>query len=97
MAVDSADQMFRLQSEIQNLQAQLQAGSPVTKDLSLIGMVSKCSGMEKAVPLQEFSEILESTALVGNWAQEDLIRIVAMLLTDVARIFYNGTVELHGN
>jgi hypothetical protein len=97
MAVASAGPMSRLQAEIQNLQAQLQTRPPVTKDLSLVGMVPKWSGTDKAVPPYEFLEILESTALVGNWAQEDLIRIAAMRLTDVARIFYNGALELHGN
>jgi hypothetical protein len=60
-------------------------------------MMPKWSGTDKAVPLHEFFEILESTARVGNWAQEDLIRIAAMRLTDVARIFYNGALELHEN
>jgi hypothetical protein len=60
-------------------------------------MVPKWSGTDKAVPLYEFFEILEGTARVGNWTQEDLIRITAIRLTDVARIFYNGGSELHGN
>jgi len=54
MAVAAADQMARLQAEIQNLQAQLQTRPPVTKDLSLVTMVSKWSGMDKAVPLAQF-------------------------------------------
>jgi hypothetical protein len=89
MAVAEADQMSRLQAEIQNLQAQLQMRPPVTKDLSLVTMVPKWSGTDKAVPLHEFFEILESTARVGNWSQDDLIRIAAMRLTEVARNFYN--------
>jgi hypothetical protein len=89
--------MSTLQEEIQNLQAQLQTRPPVTKDLPLIAMVPKWSGTDKAVPLYEFFEILERTACVGNWTQDDLIRIAAMRLTDVARIFYNGALELHGN
>jgi hypothetical protein len=97
MAEASADQMSRLQEQIQNLQAQLQIGPPVTKGLSLVGMVPKLSGTDKADLLHEFFEILESTASVGNWAQEDLIRIAALRLTDVASIFYNGALELHGN
>jgi hypothetical protein len=95
MAVAPTDQMSRLQAEIQNLQAQLQTRPPVTKDLSLVAMVPKWSRTDKAVPLHEFFEILESTARVGNWAQDDLIRTAAMRLTDVARIFYNGALELH--
>jgi hypothetical protein len=97
MTLASADQMSRLQAKIQNLKAQLQTRPPVTKDLSLVGMVPKWSGTDKAVPLHEFFELLESTARVGNWAQEDLIRIAAVRLTDVARIFYIGALELHGN
>jgi hypothetical protein len=97
MAETSADQMSRLQAQLQNLQAQLQTRPQVTKDLSLVGMVPKWSGTDKAVPLHEFFKILESTARVGNWTLDDLIRIAAMRLTDVARIFYNGALELHGN
>jgi hypothetical protein len=54
MAKTSADQMSRLQAQLQNLQAQLQTRPPVTKDLSLVGMVPKWSGTDKAVPLHEF-------------------------------------------
>jgi len=84
-----------LQAEIQNLQAQLQTRPPVSKDLSLVTLVPKWSGTDKAVPLNDFFEILESTARVGNWPQEDLIRIATMKLTDVARVLYNATLELH--
>jgi hypothetical protein len=65
--------MSRLRAEIQNLLAQLQTRAPVTKDLSLVGMVPQWSGTDKAVPLHEFFEILEITARVGIWAQGDLI------------------------
>jgi hypothetical protein len=58
-------------------------------------MVPKWSRTEKAVPLHEFFEILESTARVVNWSHDDLIRIAAMKLTDVARVLYNGNLELH--
>jgi hypothetical protein len=64
MAETSADQMSRLQAQLQNLQTQLQTRPPVTKDFSLVGMVPKWSGTDKAVPLHEFFEILESTARV---------------------------------
>jgi hypothetical protein len=73
MAVASADQMSRLQAEIQNPQVQLQTRPPVTKDLSLVAMVPKWSGTNKAVPLHEFFDILESTARVGNWTQDYLL------------------------
>jgi hypothetical protein len=44
-------------------------------------MVPKWSGTNKAVPLHELFEILESTARVGICAQDDLITIAAMSLT----------------
>ena len=58
-------------------------------------MVPKWSGTDKAAPLHEFFEILESTARVGNWSQDDLIRTAAMKLTDVATVLYNGNLKLH--
>ena len=84
--------MARLQLEVQNLQAQLHTRTPTTKDLSL---VPKWSGTDKAVPLHEFFETIESTGKIGNWTQEDMVRIATLKLTDVARAFYNGTLELH--
>jgi hypothetical protein len=57
--------------------------------------VPKCSGKDKAVPLHEFFEFPESTARFGNWSQDDLIIIAAIKLTDVAKVFYSETIELH--
>jgi hypothetical protein len=54
MAEASVDQLSRLQAQLQNLQSQLQRRPPVTKDLSLVGMVPKWSGTDKAVPLHVF-------------------------------------------
>ena len=62
MADTVAQQMARLQLEVQNLQAQLLTRTPTTKDLSL---VPKWSGTDKAVPLHEFFETIESTG--KNW------------------------------
>jgi len=46
MAVAAGGHMARLQAEIQNLQAQLQARPSVTKDLSLVTLVTKWSGTD---------------------------------------------------
>ena len=54
MAETVAQKMARLQLEVQNLQAQLHTRTPVTKDLSLVALVPKCSCTDKAVPLHEF-------------------------------------------
>ena len=95
MAKAVVQQMARLQLEVQNLQSQVQARSPVTKDLSLVALVPKWSGTDKANPLHEFFQTIEITEKIGNWAQEDVVRIATLKLTDVARAFYNGTLELH--
>jgi hypothetical protein len=60
-----------------------------------VALVPKWSGTDKAVPLHEFFETIESTGRFGNWIQEDMVRIATLKLTNVARAFYNGTLELH--
>jgi hypothetical protein len=34
-------------------------------------------------------------ANIGNWSNEDMVRTATLKLTDVARTFYNKTLELH--
>ena len=66
MAEAVAQQMAKLQAEVQILQAQLQARPTVTKHLSLIALIPKWAGNDKAIPLHEFFETIESTACVAN-------------------------------
>ena len=47
-----AQQMARLQLEVQNLQAQLQSRPPFTKVLSLVALVPKWAGTDKATPFE---------------------------------------------
>jgi hypothetical protein len=56
MAEAVAQQMARLQAEVQNLRAQLQLRTLTTKNLSLVTLVPKWVGTNKAVPLHEFFE-----------------------------------------
>jgi hypothetical protein len=95
MAEAIAQQMVRLQAEIQNLQAQVQSRSSATKDMTLVALVPKWAGNHKGIPVNKFFEIIESTAKIGNWAPEDKIRVAALKLTDAARAYYNGNSELH--
>jgi hypothetical protein len=60
-----------------------------------VALLPKWAGADKAIPLHEFFETIESTGRIANWTQEDMIRIATLKLTDVARAFYNGTLELH--
>ena len=53
MAETVAQQMAKLQTEVQNLQAQFQAIPTATKNLSLIALVPKWAGNDKAIPLHE--------------------------------------------
>ena len=80
---------------MKHLQAQSQARTPITKDLSLVALVPKWSGTEKAIPLHEFFETIECAGCLGNWSQQDMVRIATLKLTDVVRAFYKGTLELH--
>ena len=94
MAETVAQQMAKLQTEVQTLQAQLQARPTATKDLSLIALTPKWAGNDKAIPLHEFFETIESTARVANWSPEEMVRIAVLKLTDNARSFYNVNLEL---
>ena len=85
MALAAAQQMARLQLEVQTLQAQLQTRTPATKDLSLVASVPKWSGTDKATPLHEYYETKEIIGKIGIWTQEEMVRIATLKLTDVAR------------
>jgi len=90
-----AQQMPRLQLEVQILQAQLQMRPSVTDDLSLLSLIPKWADTDKAVPLHEFFGVIEGTAHVGKQADAEMIQLVVLKLIDAARVFYNGTLELH--
>jgi len=64
------------------------------KDLSLVSLVPKWSGSVTALPIQEFFEIIEGSAKIGNWSEADQIQVCALKLTESARSFYNVTPEL---
>jgi hypothetical protein len=95
MAETVAQQMAKLQTEVQNLQAQFQAIPTATKNLSLIALVPKWAGDDKAIPLHEFFETIVRTARIANWSPEEMVRIEVLKLTDAARAFCNVNLELH--
>jgi hypothetical protein len=45
--------------------------------------------------VNEFFEIVDSTGRVGNWSETDKIQITTIKLTDTAKAFYSGSLELH--
>jgi hypothetical protein len=83
-------------AEISRLRERLSIGThTVHKDLPLISLVSKCSGFESAVSLEEFLENIESAARIGRWNSSDCMKITGLKLVDSARTFYNTSLELH--
>jgi hypothetical protein len=65
-----------------------------SKDLSLVSLVPKWSGGETAPPINEFFEIIEGSAAIGNWTEADQKQVYALKLTDAARAFYSATPEV---
>jgi len=65
-----------------------------SKDLSLVSLVLKWSGGETALPINEFFDIIEGSAAIGNWTEGDQKQVCALKLTDAARAFYSATPEL---
>jgi hypothetical protein len=56
--------------------------------------VPKWSGGETAPPINEFFEIIEVSAAIGNWTEADQKQMCVIKLTDAARAFYSVTPEL---
>ena len=93
----------RLRAELEESKAVIQrpkerlSGGPPTvhKDLSLVSLVPKWSGLNSAVPIKEFFASIEGAAQIGKWERPDQVRIAVLKLTDAAILFYNGCPELH--
>ena len=47
------------------------------KDLSLESLVPKWSSSDTVLPIQEFFEITEGSAKIGNWSEADQIQVCA--------------------
>jgi hypothetical protein len=90
MAEPVAQQLARLQLEVQNLHAQLQAKTQATKDLSMVTLINRWSGTDKSQPVNDFFDPIEASARVGNWSDADK-KVCILKLTDAAKAFYNAT------
>jgi len=64
---------------------------PGYKDLSLVSLVPRWSGVASAPPIQEFFDTIEGSAAIGNWTQADMRQVCALKLTDADRAFYSAT------
>ena len=89
-------ELEKSKEEIQRLKERLSGGPySVHKDLSLVALVPKWSGIDSAVPIEEFFATIEGATQIGNWKESDQIRIAVLKLTDAARLFYSGFPKLH--
>jgi len=83
-------------AEINRIREQLSSGMhTVHKDLSLISLVPKWSGGEKATPLEEFLASIDRAARLGQWEDRDCMNIAVLRLADPCKAFYNACTELH--
>jgi len=61
-------------AEVQRLKDRVPIGTPtVHKDLSLITLVSKWTGTDAAVTLEEFISSVESSTRHGRWEESDKV------------------------
>jgi hypothetical protein len=74
-----AQQLSKLQLEVQNLRAQMQM-SPAVRDMSVISLVPRWSGTEKGISLNEFLEAVKRTAWLGNWLDKDKVQVAILRL-----------------
>ena len=81
-----------LQAEISNLQDQISSGRPTTL---LISLIPNWCGTEKSVSMNEFLELVESSARVGSWNNVDKIQVTILKLTEAAKAFCSSNLELH--
>jgi hypothetical protein len=89
------NELAETKAELNRLRESLHRGAPtVHKDLSLVSLVPKWSGTDTSISLDEFINSIEGSARVGNW-DIDKIQVAVLKLTDSARQFYNGCLELH--
>lgn len=89
-------ELAETKAELQRLRDRVSVGAPaVHKDLSLISLVPKWSGSESGLPLEEFISSIEGAASVGLWEDSDRLQVAILRLSDAAKQFYNGSLELH--
>ena len=73
-------------AELQRLRERVATGTQtVHKDLSLVSLVTKWSGSETEIPLEEFLSSIEGAAQIVLWDNSDRLNVAALRLTDGAK------------
>ena len=89
-------ELTETKSELQGVKEHMSIGTPtVHKDLSLISLVPKWSGLDSGVTLEEFFASIEISAKLGRWQENDQREIAVMRLAGSTKLFYHGCTELH--
>jgi hypothetical protein len=89
-------ELTETKAELQRLRERVSVGArAIQKDLSLISLVPKWSGLESGTSLEEFLSSIEVAARVGMWEDSDRIQVVILRLSDVAKQSYNGCLEFN--
>jgi hypothetical protein len=89
-------ELAETKAQLQRLKEQISAGKPTFyKDLSLISLIPKWSGSETGIPLEEFLSSIESSGRMCLWREADKLEIAILRLSEVAKQFYNGCLEMH--
>ena len=82
--------------EIQRLRERMSLGAPIVhKDLSLISLVPRWSGLESTNSLEEFISTLEVSKRIGRWEPKNTLEIAALKLEGSAGVFRQGCAEHH--
>ena len=72
-------ELTETKNELQRLKERMSIGTPtVHKDLSLISLVPKWSGLDSGVTLEEFFASIETSAKLGRWLENDQREIAVM-------------------
>jgi len=82
-------ELTEAKAEIQRLKDRISAGTPTVHiELSLITLVSKWTGSDAAVTLEEFLSSNETSARIGRWKEADKLEIALLKLAGPAKTFY---------
>ena len=65
----------------------MSVGAPIVhKNLSLVTLVTKWSGFDSLITLEEFLSSIESLSKIGHWSDPDKREIAVLKLTDSAKL-----------
>jgi len=91
-----AAELAETKIELQQLRERMFTATPtIHKDLSLIALVTKWSGSESTVTLEEFFSSIEASARIGRWEEKDQVEMAILKLEHSVKTFYQGCAELH--